>query len=394
MLEAEILFILSAVQFINMLDYMMVMPLGPDFAKALGFSVAHIGYVGGTYTLAAGLSSLVLSPFLDRWDRKTALLVFLFCLSLGTLAGAYSSSLYGLLLTRVWAGACGGPATSLTYAILADAIPPERRGRAMGVVLSSFSISSVLGVPISLELAEWGSWQTPFYAVAATGVLIGLYTFLRLPSFRKHLSAIRQQAASLSFWKPKVYWAYFLIGLAMFGSFLVIPNISGYFQYTLGYPRSGMSLLYLIGGGLTFFSMRWIGRWIDRVGAARVIWWPTLAMLVTLSVGYISYWSLLPPLVIFVAFMVSTTARGVCVISINSLVPNEAERARFMSLQTAVQHFASAFGGLASAQILYQEDQNGPLLGMNKVGILAALVTATVPLIVQTLSKRLKESTG
>jgi predicted MFS family arabinose efflux permease len=56
-------------------------------------------------------------------------------LVLGTLSGAFAQGLGTLMLARVIAGAFGGPATSLAYSIIADIIPPERRGRAMGAVI-------------------------------------------------------------------------------------------------------------------------------------------------------------------------------------------------------------------------------------------------------------------
>ena len=73
--ERRLTLVIAAVQFINILDFMMVMPLGPDFAKALDIPVAHIGYIGGSYTAAASVAGLLGSLFLDRFDRRKALAV-------------------------------------------------------------------------------------------------------------------------------------------------------------------------------------------------------------------------------------------------------------------------------------------------------------------------------
>ena len=62
--ERTIVFCVAAVQFVNILDFMIVMPLGPDFAKALGIPLSHLGYVGGAYTAAACVSGLVGALFL------------------------------------------------------------------------------------------------------------------------------------------------------------------------------------------------------------------------------------------------------------------------------------------------------------------------------------------
>ncbi|MBL8720617.1 MAG: MFS transporter, partial [Myxococcales bacterium] len=93
---------------------MMVMPLGPDFARQLGISTSHIGYVGGAYTAAAAVSGLVGALFLDRFDRRSALVLSMLGLALGTAAGAFACGLPSLMLARVLAGAFGGPATSVS----------------------------------------------------------------------------------------------------------------------------------------------------------------------------------------------------------------------------------------------------------------------------------------
>src|SRR5215831_619674 len=130
--ERTLVFLVGAVQFVNILDFVMVMPLGPDFAKALGVPISKLGLIGGSYTAAAAFSGLLGSFFLDRFDRRKALAVAMFGLVLGTAAGGRARDLTGLTLARVIAGVFGGPATSISYAIIADVIPAERRGKAMG----------------------------------------------------------------------------------------------------------------------------------------------------------------------------------------------------------------------------------------------------------------------
>jgi predicted MFS family arabinose efflux permease len=71
--ERLIVFLIGAIQFVNVLDFVMVMPLGPDFATALGISTSRIGIVGGSYTAAAAVAGIVGSLFLDKFDRRPAL---------------------------------------------------------------------------------------------------------------------------------------------------------------------------------------------------------------------------------------------------------------------------------------------------------------------------------
>ena len=140
--ERRLLVALALVQFVNVLDFMMVMPLGPDFVQALGIPSSRLGLVAGSYTASAAVSGLVGMLFLDRFDRKKALVVALTGLAFGTLAGGLATGLGSLMVARVLAGAFGGPATALGLAIIADVIPPARRGQALGAVMGAFSVAS------------------------------------------------------------------------------------------------------------------------------------------------------------------------------------------------------------------------------------------------------------
>ena len=75
-----------------------------------------------------------------------------------------------MLMVRVAAGLFGGLSMALSTATVADYIPPERRGAAMGKVAGAFAAASVLGVPFGLELASHVSWRAPFLATAFFGV--------------------------------------------------------------------------------------------------------------------------------------------------------------------------------------------------------------------------------
>src|SRR6188768_1764270 len=101
--ERVLIFLVAAVQFVNVLDFMMVMPLGPDFAAALGIPTSHLGYIGGSYTAAAAIAGMFASMFLDRFDRRKALAVTMFGLVCGTVAGGFATGLHSLMAARILA---------------------------------------------------------------------------------------------------------------------------------------------------------------------------------------------------------------------------------------------------------------------------------------------------
>jgi predicted MFS family arabinose efflux permease len=97
--ERRVLFIVGAVQFVNVLDFMMVMPLGPDFAQSLSIPASRLGLIGGSYTAAAAVSGLAGALFLDRFDRRSALALAMLGLVVGTAAGAFATGLGSLMPT-------------------------------------------------------------------------------------------------------------------------------------------------------------------------------------------------------------------------------------------------------------------------------------------------------
>jgi predicted MFS family arabinose efflux permease len=389
--ERKLLFLVGAVQFVNVLDFMMVMPLGPDFARDLGIATSKLGLVGGTYTLAASLAGVLGATILDRFDRRKALALSLLGLSLGTLMGGFATGFYALLVARAVAGAFGGPATAVSLAIVADVVPPERRGRAMGAIMGAFSLASVLGVPAGLELARLGTWKLPFYAVGALCLLVNLAAFLLMPPLRGHLEGRRGPALGLAqlVTRPLVLMSLSCTLVAMIGNFALIPNLSAYVQLNLGYPRDKLGLLYLCGGAITFVTLRVAGFLADRIGPSRTAAIGSALFVTVLSLGFVWPIAGLPVLPMFVGFMVTGTFRVVPMQALSSRVPLPHERARFMSAQSAVQHLASAVGAML-ASVMLSEAPDGKLVGIPRVALFTLCTAVLLPVLLFFVEGRVK----
>jgi predicted MFS family arabinose efflux permease len=375
----------GAIQFVNVLDFMMVMPLAPDFARALAIPPAHLGLVVGSYTAAAAVAGIVGALFLDRFDRRRALAVALFGLVTGTAMGALARGLASLVFARLVAGAFGGPATSVALSIVADVVPPERRGRAMGAVRGAFSVASVLGVPFGLWLASRGGWRAPFLAVAGLTVLVGAIALRAMPSLRGHIIPGEQAGAR---WRRLVrlgrdrlvQQSLAMNALVMVAAFLVVPNISAFIQQNLGYPRGDLDFLYMAGGALSFFVMLVAGRATDRFG-------PTAVTIVgtAILVAATQLWFITPParvthlvLPLFVTFMAGMSIRNVSMSSLATRVPRFDERAAYMSLQSTAQHVASSVGSVLSSRLL-SDGPDGRLEGMAMVAAVAVALSLALP---------------
>jgi predicted MFS family arabinose efflux permease len=390
--ERAVVVLIGAVQFVNILDFVMVMPMGPDFAKALGIASSNIGLIGGSYTLAASISGLVGSFFLDRFDRRKALGVAMLGLVAGTACGGLAMGLPSLMAARLFAGVFGGPATSVAYSIVTDVVPGERRGRALGAIMGAFSIASVLGIPLALKLSEVGGWRAPFLAVAALGVLVSVGAVMYLPPLTGHLAAVaarraNPRARASIFGRPEVLLSYSTGVVAMIGGFIIIPNISAYVQDNLGYPRSRLGLLYMIGGVVSFGVMWLAGRLVDRFGASRVGAAGAAALVSILYVGFIDYPPGFPVVGLFIGFMVGNGFRMVAYNTLATKVPGPAERAHFMSLQSCIQHAASAMGAFLSSKMLSVASDH-KLIGIDRVAMVSIGLSAVFPALLFSVERR------
>lgn len=389
--ERSILFLVGAVQFVNILDFMMVMPLGPDYAHKLGITSSHLGWVGGSYTAAAALAGILASLFIDSLDRKKALLYCLGGLSIATVLGGFAWNFTTLISARIVAGMFGGPATSLAWSIVADVVEPKRRGQAMGKVMAAFSIASIVGVPFGLEVAKLGDWRMPFFVTGVLGLIVWVMVYIRMPSLTLHLSEKRQAMSLghlLAMFKNQQYLlTYIYICIAMMASFMIVPNLAAYVQYNLHYPRDGMGWLYFIGGLASFFTMRITGKMIDRYSATRVSMVSNFTYIAVLWIAFISSLHLSVTL-FFVLFMFALGMRNVSSTTLATKIPVPEERAGFMSVFSCMQAVGMASGAFLSSAIL-REGEGGVLIGMDIIAMIASCMSIIVPVLMLRVERRL-----
>ena len=388
--ERRVVALLAFVQFVNILDFMMVMPLGPDFSAELGIPTSNLGIIGGSYTLSAAITGLLSAFLLDRFPRKTALMTVIAGLALSTAAGAFSTGLASLLAARIVAGAFGGPASALALAIVADSIPVRKRGRALAVVMGAFSFASIAGVPAGLEMARHGGWRAPFIGVGfmALLALLGTYFFMHEPPAHSKAPALKWRKLIAHLSNRDTATALALAASVMFSGFIVIPNIAAFVQKNLDFPRDQMGMMYFVGGVASLVSMQIAGRATDRLGSTLTTWIGTGCILTALIFGFALHEPGFTPIVITALFMAGTSIRAISFNTLNSRLPTPNERGAFMSLQSTVQHLASASGAFVSSRLL-TSNANGRLIGIENVATISVIVSLFVPFLVRALERRL-----
>src|SRR5918999_2561003 len=159
------LVVLMVTAFIDMVGLLMVLPLLPFYAKALGGSGLIVGVLVSSFAIAQLLASPFWGRFSDRYGRRPALLIGLTASAIAYVIFAFASSLWLLFISRIVQGA-GGGTVSVIQAYVADAVPPEDRAKGLGWLSAATNAGVALG-PLLGSLAMAGGRQTPGLVAAA-----------------------------------------------------------------------------------------------------------------------------------------------------------------------------------------------------------------------------------
>lgn len=378
--EQLVLFILAAVQFTTIVDFMIVMPLGPQLMRTLHITPAQFGLIVSSYTFAAGAAGLVASGFVDRFARRTTFMVLDAGFLLGTLFCALAPNYQTLVLARIATGAFGGILGGMAMAIIGDVFPEHRRGRATGSLMTGFALASVAGVPFGLYLGTNYGWHVPFVALAIGGIPALLLVPFVLPKLdghvgKSHAHPVKSLIETFSF--PNHLNAFALIVALMLGSFTVFPYLSAYLVANVGMTESELPWVYVAGGGLTLFAAPIIGRLADRFGKLTVF-----RSVIPVSVVLLLAITNLPPVHItvavatFGALMVFNVGRMICAMAMVTSSVEPRRRGAFLSANSSVQHVASGLGAYIGGLVVSQS-ASGKLENFGLVGCIAAASTIT-----------------
>jgi MFS family permease len=392
--ELALLLTLAGIQFTHVVDFMIMMPLGPQLTTLFSISDAQFGLLVSAYTFAAGISGLLAASFVDRFERKRLVLVLYFLFALTTLGCAMAPTYGMLMLARTAAGVFGGILSAMTQTVIGDVIPFARRGRATGLVMTSFSLATVVGVPSGLFLANHAGWHSSFIAIAVACVLVGAMALVSLPTLDKHVAQARGQDvlfAVRGVWADQNHRRALAMSSAMmFAAFTVIPYITIYMQSNQVLLPTEIPFIYLSGGVVTLLSARWIGILTDRVGKRKMFQRMLLLSMVPMTIT-----TLMQPLPLPVVLLVSSAlfffmnARMIPGMALLTSAAQPQFRGAFMSLNGAVQSMsiglATWIGGL-----LIQRNPQGQVTHY----WLCALVGVSASLLAYALAQRVKMHTS
>jgi predicted MFS family arabinose efflux permease len=369
--EWLLLLMLAAVQFTVAVDFVIMMPLGPQLMRIFGIDTPAFNFAVSAYSGAAGISGLAAAFFLDRFDRKTALLVIYAGFTIGTLVCGLAPTYETLVSARALAGFFGGIVGGICLAMVGDLVPDARRASAVGTVMSAFSVAQVAGVPLGLYFADKLGWQVPFLLLGALSAIIWVFAIVRLPKARAHLQTSRGETPLRRFLgilaNANHLRALALMSVMTFGGFMIIPDLANYLVSNVQLNNAELRWVYLIGGGTTLFTMNGVGRLADRFGRMRIF---TIMLFCSIVAAFVSTHLPVVPAAVAVAastfFMISMTGRFVPAMAIITSCVEQEHRGGFMSVNSAVAQFSGALAATAAAWVIH-DGANHQLVGFGKV---------------------------
>jgi MFS transporter, DHA1 family, inner membrane transport protein len=358
--ERLILILLAALNFTHILDFMIMMPLGNYLMPYFNISPQQFAILVSVYTFSAGASGFVSAFYVDNFDRKKILITAYIGFLVGTLACGLAPTFVLLLTARTLTGVFGGLIGAQVISIVSDTFPYERRGQAMGAIMSAFAIASILGVPFALYLANLISWHAPFILVGGLGFVLVPFLLRYIPLMTGHINSgnTRENKLTSVLKTPDQRNALIFSGLIMFGHFLIIPFINPYMEFNMGYSKNHTPMVYLAGGIASFFSANLIGRAADTYGKLKIFSLSVICAL-PLVIG-VTNMPTIPfyfILALFAGWFTASTGRGVTAQAMVSQVVSPEQRGSFQSFNSSVQQIGSGLAALASGYIVVKGEQ-------------------------------------
>lgn len=420
--ERIILLLLAAVNFTHILDFMIMMPLGNYLMPYFHISAQQFSFIVASYTISAGVSGFAAAFFVDRFDRKKILLFAYTGFVVGTLLCGIAPTYWSLLLARTLAGVFGGLIGAQVLAMVADSFSYERRGMAMGALMSAFSFASIIGVPLGLYLATHLSWHAPFFLVGGLGLVLIPLLMKFLPAMTGHLTSrttlptantdlpgdrekntgsVVHPVSKANPWEVLLaigrsksqLFALSLSAVLMLGHFMIIPFLNPYMEFNVGFSKNQTMLIYTVGGILTFFSSPLIGKLSDKWGKQKVF--SLFVLLSLIPVFLITHMPSIPfyyVLVVTGIWFVLSTGRSIPAQAMISNVVPPAQRGSFMSINSSVQQLFTGMASLLAGIIVLKEPSSGKILHYNWVGYLSMALVLTTLFLARALDRQKEPS--
>ena len=246
-----------------------------DIARSLDVSIALAGQLIAIAAATMAFGAPLLAGWVAGFDRRRLLALALLWYGAGHAISALMPSYAALWPVRALTMLAAAVFTPQAAAAMGFMAPPEQRGRAITFIFLGWSVSSVLGMPLSAWIGETFGWRFAFGTIAALAFAASVWVFAVMPDH------VRPAALSLEAWKevltnPALMAMVLVTALSGAGQFTLFSYLTPYYKHTLGAGTGQISGLWMWFGAFGLIGNVVLTRVIDRVG-------PNVAVAFTLS---------------------------------------------------------------------------------------------------------------
>ena len=390
--------ILALTQFTVVLDFMVMSPLGDLLMKSMQLTTKQFGIAVFSYAFSAGISGFLTAGFADSFDRKKLLLFFYIGFIVGTLFCGLATNFYLLVAARVFTGIFGGVIGSISMAIVSDLFPIEKRGRVMGFLQMGFGASQVLGIPISLYIANHFGWQSPFFLIVGMAFVIWSFIMLKMKPITKHLEVKNKDTNALQHLVHTIQNRNYRIGflttaLMSLGGFMIMPWGSVYAINNLHVTQEQLPLLFMIAGIATLLMMPLIGKISDKINKFTIFTfasaWMIIVVVIYANLGATSFAIVV---ILNVLMMMGVMARMVPSVALVSELPKLQDRGAFMSVNSSLQQMAGGIAAAIGGMIVVQKDVNSPIEHYDTLAYVVSFFVILCVIMLYRVQRILKET--
>ncbi len=354
-----IIVILAITVFTVVLDFMVLSPLGAQLLRLLNIDPSQFGLVVSAYALSAGASGLLAAGFADKFDRKKMLLFFYAGFIIGTLLCGLANTYHLLLFARIITGIFGGVISSISFAIITDLFPIEKRGRVMGYVQLSFAVSQVVGIPVGLYLAHLYDWHAPFIAIVGLSTMVFFAILKWMKPIDKHIGLNGNKNAFIHLYHTIINKDYLkgfsATALLSLGGFMLMPFSAAFLVFNIKITEAQLPLVFMFTGISTMIAGPLIGKFTDQFGKFKMF---TFGTIVTVIMAFIYTNMKVMPMyqviIINSILFIGITSRMISGSALMTAVPEPQDRGAFMGINSSIQQIAGGIASLCAGLIVVQ----------------------------------------
>lgn len=330
---------------------MIISPILPQIGEELGIRDTLLGTLVTAYSLTLGLFAIISGPISDRFGRRRILIIGTGIMTVALFFHYVVADYFSFLAVRVFAGSAGGILSGAAVSYIGDYFPYNRRGWAVGWVMSGSAFGQIAGIPMGVALAERFGFRTPFYLFAITMALTFVLIWITLPQppIRPREGRLTIQGAIRDYWdmlrQKEIAAASAAFFLMFLGVSIYIVYFPTWLERNVGFSSYQIATLFFVGGIANVLTGPQAGKISDKIGRKVIVLLSCVGLFVVMMATTLLIRNLWTAYVVFFITMVLVAMRiSPFSALLTALVPDH-NRGSLMSLTVALGQVGFGLGG-------------------------------------------------